>query len=153
MYGAKSAWLRSCAAATELQPDRYTAHSVWSEVANPSSSRPDVPSRYRIGRVGRRGALPRERFSPLAHFGSSGRASSTSAYDAEADITRRTFDNNRSAQKSVAAGYSVTTVADECKILAQESSNCRLAIENFAVISVRDWTHCWQLTALPALLS
>src|SRR5882724_12726907 len=122
MYGAKSAWLRSCAAATELQPDRYTAHSVWSEVANPSSSRPNVPSRYRIGRVGRRGALPRERFSPLAHFGSSVRASSTSAYDAEADITRRTFDNNRSAQKSVAAGYSVAMLPTNAKFWRRKAA-------------------------------
>src|SRR5712672_3444650 len=34
----------------------------------PLISRQDAPSRYPIGRVGRRGALPRERFSPLAHL-------------------------------------------------------------------------------------
>jgi hypothetical protein len=33
---------------------------------SPSISRQDVPWRYRVGRVVRRGALPRERFSPLA---------------------------------------------------------------------------------------
>src|SRR5271170_3842959 len=35
----------------------------------PLISRQDAPWRYRVGCVARRGALPRERFSPLALFG------------------------------------------------------------------------------------
>src|SRR3979490_28057 len=65
MFGARSAssWLRSCAAATELQPDRYRAHSVLSEGCEPLISRQDVPSRYRFGCAASCSALPRERFS------------------------------------------------------------------------------------------
>src|SRR5262245_40602450 len=45
---------------------------VLSEVANSSSSRQDASSRYRVAVPAARGALPRERFSPLALFGSAG---------------------------------------------------------------------------------
>src|SRR5262245_30263282 len=42
---------------------------VLSEVANSSSSRQDASSRYRVAVPAARGALPRERFSPLALLG------------------------------------------------------------------------------------
>src|SRR5260221_11695727 len=40
---------------------------VLMKVANPSSQDRTAPPRYRVGWVARRSALPRERFSPLAH--------------------------------------------------------------------------------------
>src|SRR5258705_9715032 len=42
---------------------------VFGEGCEPLISRQDAPWRYRVGCVVRRGALPRERFSPLALFG------------------------------------------------------------------------------------
>src|SRR6202166_1644303 len=43
--------------------------SCLDEGCEPLISRQDAPPRYRVACVGRRGALPRERFSPLALFG------------------------------------------------------------------------------------
>jgi hypothetical protein len=40
--------------------------------AQPLISRQDAPSRYRIGCIARRSALPRERFSPLTPNGPTG---------------------------------------------------------------------------------
>ena len=46
-----------------------TARRLLSEVASPSSSRQDAPSRYRVGCAACRSELPRERFSPLTRSG------------------------------------------------------------------------------------
>src|ERR1700723_899603 len=43
--------------------------SCLDEGCEPLISRQDAPPRYRVGCFVRRGALPRERFSPLAHSG------------------------------------------------------------------------------------
>src|ERR1700723_3656444 len=48
--------------------------SCLDEGCEPLISRQDAPSCYRVGCVVRRGALPRERFSPLALFGHASRA-------------------------------------------------------------------------------
>src|ERR1700692_2006040 len=45
--------------------------SCLDEGCEPLISRQDAPPRYRVACVGRRGALPRERFSPLAQSGRS----------------------------------------------------------------------------------
>src|SRR6202453_3896610 len=45
--------------------------SCLDEGCEPFISRQDAPPRYRVACVGRRGALPRERFSPLAQSGRS----------------------------------------------------------------------------------
>jgi hypothetical protein len=95
MFGAKSAssWLRSCAAATELQPDRYTAHSVLSEIA-PPSFQDRTPVALSYWSAGRRGALPRERFSPLTR---NGHQSRLSLLDLPSDGEARAFSRGKTA--------------------------------------------------------
>src|SRR5450755_653913 len=61
-----------------IRADGSVAHGdapVLSEVLNPSISRQDAPFRYGVGRAAGRSALPRERFSPLAHCRDGGRPS------------------------------------------------------------------------------
>src|SRR4029453_1520955 len=70
---------------------------VLSEVANSSSSRQDASSRYRVAVPAARGALPRERFSPLALSIISLLRSDSVAFGCEADM--RTID--RSNQSDV----------------------------------------------------
>jgi len=97
---------------------------VLSEVASPSSSRQDAPSRYRVGCAACRSQLPRERFSPLALFGradysaerSGHRGQSGNAYHA-LDVTRLTLTD------SLRPTYSITSMAIASSIASKRKES------------------------------
>jgi hypothetical protein len=71
---------------------------------NPSSSRQDAPSGYRVGRARRPSALPRERFSPLAHRDISRRRSNSVAFGAKRTFSEPRLDCRRHSRCMVVLG-------------------------------------------------
>src|SRR5258705_2866085 len=86
---------------------------VFGEGCEPLISRQDAPWRYRVGCVVRRGALPRERFSPLAQRGPS--LICSSPLSAAKSGSRRAFSTAPTSKDPMTG--SMTAAAENIRVL------------------------------------